>query len=559
MDDNKNKFGYAFLAFCDNDELSRKKAKPIVEYGRDGLYHWYELKHDKTTQRPYLGKRLPEVDEFDDDAQDVPESEEHSSNEEAISEAKKDANIIRNSPIYAPPILENPLPNPFSKLMTTMSTATTVQTATTSMPTGTAQKPQDAVKSIWHKAFGRTPGGNPGGNPGGSGGGGSGGGGAANQQVVPAGGDVRLMGALPNIFNGNHAEAHRFIEAVKSYIRLNEDVPGFQSPMKKVALTLTLMQGENIAAWVEAAGRTLDNLDPATQNIPAVWDYFVEEFEQQYIDTQAPERARVALESLKMKPPLIDEYIAKFEDLCRKAGYTVGSSEVTYQFLKGLPKHILEDVVKGPQTGNFTELKQRAIQVTRSQELLNNILKQQSSNTTYIPRPQFQPQGFRGGTFVNFQRNFQGNPNRTFSNQQNPNRFNSSNAPRSMNNVPVPMDIGRTRAFRGRGRGGGNNSGFWRTNAANANMDRPRRKAEPGDTCFRCGGTGHWARSKECPMAQINLIDLKEPGQNTSDQVETDTRPMMAQQLKEALYTMNEEEKAQLIQEMGSQEDFPSV
>ena len=457
-----------------------------------------------------------------------------------------------------------------------MSTATTVQTATTSTSTRTTQKPQDAVKSIWHKAFGRTPGGNPGGGGGGDGGGGggdggggggdSGGGGggggadgAANQQVVPAGGDVRLMGALPNIFNGNRAEAHRFIEAVKSYIRLNEDVPGFRSPMKKVALTLTLMQGENVAAWVEAAGRTLDNLDPATQNIPAVWDYFVEEFEQQYIDTQAPERARVALESLKMKPPLIDEYIAKFEDLCRKAGYTVGSSEVTYQFLKGLPKHILEDVIKGPQTGDFTELKQRAIQVTRSQELLNNILKQQSSNTTYIPRPQFQPRGFRGGAFANFQKNFQGNPNRTFNNQQNPNRFNSSNAPRSMNNVPVPMDIGRTRAFRGKSRGGGNNGGSWRTNAVNANMDRPRRKAEPGDTCFRCRGTGHWARSRECPMAQVNLIDLEEPGQSTSDQVEMDTRPMTAQQLKEALYTMNEEEKAQLIQEMGPQEDFPSV
>ena len=167
------------------------------------------MKHDETTQRPYVGKRLPEVDEFDDDAQEVPESEgEHSSNEEAIREAEKDANIIRNSPIYAPPKLENPLPNPFSKLTTTMSTATTVQTATTSTPTRTAQKPQDAVKSIWHKAFGRTPGRNPGGDGDGGGGGGGGAGGATNQQVVPAGGDVRLMGALPNIFNGNRAEAH---------------------------------------------------------------------------------------------------------------------------------------------------------------------------------------------------------------------------------------------------------------------------------------------------------------------------------------------------------------
>ena len=60
-------------------------------------------------------------------------------------------------------------------------------------------------------------------------------------------------------------------------------------------------------------------------------------------------------------------------------------------------------------------------------------------------------------------------------------------------------------------------------------------------------------------MAQINLIDLEEPGQSTSDQVEMDTRPMTAQQLKEALYTMNDEEKVQLIQEMGPREDFPSV
>ena len=60
-------------------------------------------------------------------------------------------------------------------------------------------------------------------------------------------------------------------------------------------------------------------------------------------------------------------------------------------------------------------------------------------------------------------------------------------------------------------------------------------------------------------MAQINLIDFDTPGQSTSDQVEMDTRPITAQQLKEALYTMNEEEKAQLIQEMGPQEDFPSV
>jgi hypothetical protein len=93
---------------------------------------------------------------------------------------------------------------------------------------------------------------------------------------------------------------------------------------------------------------------------------FLEEFAQQYTDTQAAERARVALESLRMKAPEIDEYILKFEELCNKAGYMMDNTEVTYLFLKGLPKPILEDVIKGPQVGSYKDLKDRAIQVTRS-------------------------------------------------------------------------------------------------------------------------------------------------------------------------------------------------
>jgi hypothetical protein len=89
----------------------------------------------------------------------------------------------------------------------------------------------------------------------------------------------------------------------------------------------------------------------------------------------------VALESLRMKAPEIDEYILKFEELCNKAGYTMGNTKVTYLFLKELPKPILKDIVKGPQVGSYEDLKDRAIQVTRSQELLHNILKQQGGQS----------------------------------------------------------------------------------------------------------------------------------------------------------------------------------
>ena len=309
-------------------------------------------------------------------------------------------------------------------------------------------------------------GGNLRGNPGGSGGGGQPpspqGPATAPQQVPQPQGDVRMMGALPEPFTSECAKAGNFIEAMKTYVRLNRRVPGFESVMQKINLALTLMHGEKVAGWVKNVGTALDELNPDTDDVDELWTTFLEEFAQQYTDTQAAEWARVALESLRMKAPEIDKYISKFEELCNKAGYMMGNTKVTYLFLKGLPKPILKDVVKGPQVGTYEDLKDHAIQVTRSQELLHNILKQQGSQTGQTTRPQFMPRPFNNGGFrgsmrpdysryrennytPNYQRN-NGNLNakRPFNQGGNP-QYNSSNAPCSWNNRPVLMDIGRAR------------------------------------------------------------------------------------------------------------------
>src|SRR6267142_1120496 len=177
-----------------------------------------------------------------------------------------------------------------------------------------------------------------------------------------------------------------------------------------------------------------------------------------------------------MKMPYIDKYISKFEDLCRKSNYMTGNSEVTYMFLKGLPKSLLEDVLKAPQAVDYPATKEWAIQATRTQQLLQSILRQrpQVNQTGQTYRPPFIPHGgFRGGAFGNFQCNnnyqrggfknnyrpsgYLGNNNRpAFQNQSNQARptnpqYNSTNAPRSMNNVPVPMDLDRARFNRNRG------------------------------------------------------------------------------------------------------------
>jgi len=340
--------------------------------------------------------------------------------------------------------------------------------------------------------------------------------------------------------------------------------------MKKIALVLTLMQGDKVADWENDIGQALDKLNPATNNIPALWTTFLEEFREQYLDTQAADQAHTELESLTMKIPYIDEYISRFEDLCCKSNYMTGNSEVTYMFLKGLPKSLLEDVLKAPQAVDYPALKERAIQATRTQQLLNNILQQrpQANQTGQAYRPPFIPrEGFRGAAFGNFPRtnNYQrGGFQNSYrpagfmdncSNQTNQtrpnNQYNSTNAPRSMNNVPVLMDLDRTRFNRNRG---GTTSFHGR--AANAGSSgQPRHIPNPSSSapCFKCGATDHWANKCLLKGGQFNLIDLDLDGS------ETDTL-MSVDDLKERINALSPDEKGVLANSMeASEQDFLTV
>jgi hypothetical protein len=55
------------------------------------------------------------------------------------------------------------------------------------------------------------------------------------------------MGGLPQVFNGDRARADDFIEEVKGYLRLNQDVARYNFPIKKVTFTLTLIKGPEVA------------------------------------------------------------------------------------------------------------------------------------------------------------------------------------------------------------------------------------------------------------------------------------------------------------------------
>jgi hypothetical protein len=151
------------------------------------------------------------------------------------------------------------------------------------------------------------------------------------QQPVAPAGDVKTMEQLPQVSMGDCTKANDFIEEVKGYLHLNQDVAGFNSLVKKITFTLTLIKGPDTTGWTHDMGNFLDTLDPV-DNIPDLWMQFLEDFEQQFQNMQKGDRVHTQLKGLRMHFPEINTYIAKFEELARQAGYTVGNSETIHTF-----------------------------------------------------------------------------------------------------------------------------------------------------------------------------------------------------------------------------------
>ena len=119
----------------------------------------------------------------------------------------------------------------------------------------------------------------------------------------------------------------------------------------------------------------LRSLDPVNDNVLRVWDYFTKTFEGQFNDSTRTQRSRQQLEKLRFKFPDIDQYIADFEDLANLSGYTVGNDETINLFLKGFENahDLLNRILAPPLLTTYYDLKTRAINVTKSRQLINSI------------------------------------------------------------------------------------------------------------------------------------------------------------------------------------------
>src|SRR5579863_5331730 len=137
------------------------------------------------------------------------------------------------------------------------------------------------IQTAFNAAFscsGGNPGGSPGGNPprGGPGAPGPPGGRGAlpnpaaplAQVPVTVAADVRTMGTALHTFTGKRDEAEDWLDKLRGYYHANIGVLGFESPICKVALALTFMDGPKVAEWTRTIGAWIDTLDPSHKTYP---------------------------------------------------------------------------------------------------------------------------------------------------------------------------------------------------------------------------------------------------------------------------------------------------
>jgi Zinc knuckle len=138
-----------------------------------------------------------------------------------------------------------------------------------------------------------------------------------------------------------------------------------------------------------------------------------------------------------------------------------------------------------------------------------------------------------------------------------PPQYNSTNAPRSINNIPAPMDTSARVCAPNRGRG--NYPQGRLANARGSNF-QTQWCPDPNNRCYKCGSNKHWARN--CPQTQGNLINFmsKEPTyQEPTEGPSNGNSYMTPVEIKAAIEAMSSNEKGELAHSMDTREDFPTA
>jgi hypothetical protein len=122
-------------------------------------------------------------------------------------------------------------------------------------------------------------------------------------------------------------------------------------PYKRCTYFLGLLKGPNVEDWVnDQTGILREKLnrrsDPIAKTSETLWDDLQENFKRSYAYTGRIEAAKRDLAKLKMVDSEIDNYIAKFENLLRKAEIPRNEVGVMDKFTDGLSEGLHRSIMR---------------------------------------------------------------------------------------------------------------------------------------------------------------------------------------------------------------------
>jgi Retrotransposon gag protein len=163
--------------------------------------------------------------------------------------------------------------------------------------------------------------------------------------------DGALKGTLPDTFDGDRTKTHTFMNAFDLFWMTNEESAVMKNPYRRCTLFLGLLKGTKVEDWVndqavQLREKVKRKSDPIVKTEESLWEDLKDAFEDNYAYTGRIEQARSDLGRLEMSGDQIDEYIAKFENLLKRAEIPRGEVGAIEKFRNGLKKGLRVAILK---------------------------------------------------------------------------------------------------------------------------------------------------------------------------------------------------------------------
>ena len=124
----------------------------------------------------------------------------------------------------------------------------------------------------------------------------------------------------PAIFNGDWRYSDQFLRQFQLYRNANHKNDAIKEPFRCTNIALSLIRGPNVEDWVKMQLNYLEHQASMVEYISEdIWDDFEADFRAAFTDTTKQAQAYNKLMSFEQGSLSIDDYIAQFEALCKRA------------------------------------------------------------------------------------------------------------------------------------------------------------------------------------------------------------------------------------------------